>query len=53
MQPRTRSSQSLSHKHIPTQEELTKINQDILANTKQAREYLEKQGYAPADMQGN
>jgi len=30
-----------------------KLNQDILVNAKQAREYLEKQGYAPADAQGN
>ena len=52
-QPRTRSSQSLSHEHIPTRDELAKINQDVLANAKQAREYLEKQGYAPADAQGN
>jgi len=52
-QPRTRSSQSLAHEHVPTREELAKINQDVLANAKQAREYLEKQGYAPADAQGN
>jgi len=53
MQPRMRSSPSLAHEHTPSQEELAKINQDVLANTKLAWEYLEKQGYAPADMQGN
>jgi len=53
IQPRMRSSQSLSHKHIPMQEELAKINQDVLTNTKQAWEYLEKHGYPPADVQGN
>jgi len=53
MQPRIRSSQSLTHEHIPTQEELAKINQDVLTKSKQAWEYLEKQGYAPVDMQGN
>ena len=35
------------------QEELAKINQDVLTNTKQAWEYLKKQGYAPADTQGD
>ena len=30
-----------------------KLNQDILVNAKQAQEYLEKQGYALADAQGN
>ena len=53
MQLRTRSSQSLTHEHIPTHEELAKLNQDVLASTKQAREFLKKQVYAPADVQGN
>ena len=52
-QPRTRSSQSLTHEHVPTCEELTKLNQVILASAKQAWEFLERQGYAPADVQGN
>jgi len=50
MQPRMRSIQSLTHNHIPMREELVKLNQDVLANAKQAWEYLEKHGYAPADM---
>jgi len=52
-QPRMRSSQSLTHEHVPTHEELAKLNQDVLASTTQAREFLKKQGYAPADVQGN
>jgi len=30
-----------------------KLNQDIIANAKQAWEYLKKQGYALTDTQGN
>jgi len=41
-QGRTLSSQSLTYDHIPTREELVKLNQDILANAKQPREFLEK-----------
>jgi len=53
MQPRMRLSQSQTHKHAPTWEELAKINQDILSNAKQAQEFLKRQGYTPADAQGN
>jgi len=53
MQPRTRSSQSLTHEHVPTREELAKLNQDVLSSEKQAWEFLERQGYAPTDVQGN
>ena len=38
---------------IPTHEELLKMNKDASISAAQAQEYLEKQGYAPLDVQGS
>ena len=50
---RTRSSQPQTHDQVPSREELAKLNQDVMASAKMAREFLERQGYALPDAQGN
>src|SRR5882724_10179927 len=49
-QIQTRSSQATGH--LPTHEELIEKNQDSMALMVQAQEFLEKQGYAHPDVQG-
>jgi len=49
-QARTRSSQGVAR--MPSREELVKLNQDLMSSAAQAREYLEKLGYALVDVQG-
>jgi len=38
---------------VPSREELVRLNQDVMASTKMAREFLKRPGYAPMDTQGN
>ena len=49
-QIRTRANRGLER--TPTHEELARTNKDPLATAAQAREYLEREGYAPPDAQG-
>src|SRR5882724_13036879 len=52
-QTRTRASQPHGSDHMPSHEELIKLNGDVMSLTKQARDYLERQGYMLKDVQGN
>jgi len=49
-QIRTRANKGLER--VPTLEELMKANKDSLATAAHAREFLEKEGYAPPDARG-
>jgi len=46
----SRSSQGANH--LPSNEELARLNQDLMSSMAQAHEYLEKLGYAPTDAWG-
>jgi len=50
IQTRTRASKGLEQ--VPTHKELAKMNKDSLTMAAQAREYLEKEGYALPDAWG-
>ena len=52
-QVRTRVSQAQVAEHISSCKELMKWNQDMLSLTKQACNYLEKQGYVLKDTHGS
>ena len=46
----TRANKGLER--VPTLEELMKANKDLLTMAAHAREFLEKEGYAPPDARG-
>jgi len=50
MDARDRSNQG--SEQLPPHKELDKIHKDLMLSLDQAREYLEKQGYAPPNVQG-
>ena len=49
-QVHTRANKGL--KRVPTHEELMEANKDLLTMVAHLREYLEKEGYTPPDVQG-